>query len=84
MPDDLVPPHEPGRAPTGRDSLGAVGPHRSATVIFAQGFSPRASADAHSSWRRVDWQMRATGFTGSMVTAGYRPGDTNDIVNRHH
>ena len=53
-------------------------------VSFVEGFSPRASADAHSSWHHLIAPLRAAGFTGSMVTAGYRPGDTNDIVTRHH
>ena len=84
MPDDLVPPHEPGRAPKGRDSLGAVGPHKSATVIFVEGFSVHANTDNTSTWHHRIAPLRAAGSTGSMVTAGYRPGDTNDIVTRHH
>ena len=84
MPDDLVPPHEPGRASKGRDSLGAVGPDKSATVIFVEGFSVRANADNNSTWHHRIAPLRSTGFTGSMVTAGYRSGDTSGIVSRRH
>ena len=53
-------------------------------VSFVEGFSVRANADNTSIWDHRIAPLRAAGFTGSMVTAGYRPGDTNDIVTRHH
>ncbi len=58
-------------------------PNKTSTIVFVHGFSASANTDCNGTFGNMISQMKADGFTGSMITAGYYSGDTNCNVNLH-
>lgn len=56
--------------------------NRSKVVLFIHGYNPTSnSTDCGATFDRMIGQLRAEGFTGSMVKVGFYSGDVNCDVN---